>query len=402
MALVGWPAMKILFMSVVAAVAVTLFPTVINAFEYQSNHNGVVNGFSHAIWNTSPSSLRKDFVHAVAAQVPSPPAVANPPPPPPPPPPPSPPPPPPRLSKPWDLAPWDMHYMNNWTPKDPPGGLVISDDQMHVDMKITSTYQIFGHFLSKNRFVFGFWSMYLKLIPNDSAGLVMSYYFSSPENHTNVDENGKSKDTHDEMDFEFLGNVTGEPITLQTNLYLNGKGGREVRHYLQFDPAADFHKYSLLWNKHIIIWYVDDKVIRVHHNKPDVPFPLVRPMSVLASLWNGSSWATQGGKEELNISHVPFVLQYEGFGGVDGCFACPTNPFTDPSPNCINPDLSQCNSDSYSWNAQDSLTTKQIEELNSHSRDYVIYNYCKDDLRFKNWKTGNVTFPPECKYNNFI
>lgn len=37
---------------------------------------------------------------------------------------------------------WDKFYMNNWTPVDPPGGLVLSNDQFHVDMKITSRNQI--------------------------------------------------------------------------------------------------------------------------------------------------------------------------------------------------------------------------------------------------------------------
>ena len=34
---------------------------------------------------------------------------------------------------------------------------------------------------------------------------------------------------HDELDFEFLGNISGEPYLVQTNVYVNGSGNREQR-----------------------------------------------------------------------------------------------------------------------------------------------------------------------------
>lgn len=40
--------------------------------------------------------------------------------------------------------------------------------------------------------------------------------------------------TRDELDFEFLGNRTGEAYLIQTNVYKNGTGGREMRHSLEF------------------------------------------------------------------------------------------------------------------------------------------------------------------------
>jgi len=57
----------------------------------------------------------------------------------------------------------------------------------------------------------------------------------------------------DELDFEFLGNRSGQPYTIQTNVYKSGVGNREMRHMLWFDPTEDYHTYSILWNNHHIV-----------------------------------------------------------------------------------------------------------------------------------------------------
>ncbi|KAJ6830138.1 putative xyloglucan endotransglucosylase/hydrolase protein 30 [Iris pallida] len=70
--------------------------------------------------------------------------------------------------------------------------------------------------------------------------------------------------THDELDFEFLGNVKGKEWRVQTNVYGNGSTsrGREERYLLPFDPTEEAHRYSILWTADIIIFYIDNIPIR--------------------------------------------------------------------------------------------------------------------------------------------
>ncbi|KAI3467839.1 hypothetical protein Pfo_024502 [Paulownia fortunei] len=76
--------------------------------------------------------------------------------------------------------------------------------------------------------------MNIKMVPGDSAGTVTAFYLSFQNSE------------HDEIDFEFLGNRTGQPYTLQTNVYTGGKGDKGQRIYLWFDPTKEYHPYCLV------------------------------------------------------------------------------------------------------------------------------------------------------------
>jgi len=152
--------------------------------------------------------------------------------------------------------------------------------QLYLDKSTGTGFQTRGSYL------FGHFSMHMKLVGGDSAGTVTAFYVRRPfylvalrllllapagivsfgmlplllmEEETpdlssawNAMQLSSQNSEHDEIDFEFLGNRTGQPYILQTNVFTGGKGDREQRIYLWFDPTKEYHSYSVLWNLYMI------------------------------------------------------------------------------------------------------------------------------------------------------
>ncbi|XP_048233528.1 xyloglucan endotransglucosylase protein 7 isoform X2 [Ricinus communis] len=204
-------------------------------------------------------------------------------------------------------------------------------------------------FKSKNQYLFGKIDMQLKLVPGNSAGTVTTYYLSSLGT------------THDEIDFEFLGNLSGDPYILHTNVFTQGKGNREQQFYLWFDPTKDFHTYSILWNPHSIIEFKNLE-------SKGIPFPRKQPMWLYSSLWNADDWATRGGLVKTDWSQAPFIASYRNFNA-QACI------WSSGSSSCSS------NNNNNSWLTQFLDTTGQAR-IKWVQKNYMIYNYCSDAKRF--------------------
>ncbi|XP_030972781.1 xyloglucan endotransglucosylase/hydrolase 2-like [Quercus lobata] len=233
-------------------------------------------------------------------------------------------------------------------------------------------------FQSKRSYLFGRIDMQLKLVSGDSAGTVTAYYLSS------------EGPNHDEIDFEFLGNLSVDPYILHTNVFTQGKGDREQQFYLWFDPTKDFHTYSIVWNPRCIILLVDNIPIRVFENQESIgiPFPKSQPMKLYSSLWNADQWATRGGLVKTDWSKAPFTAYYRNFNANNACV--------------WSGDSSSCSS--LSTNAMTNRANWQTQGLDANGRRrlrwvqkyYMIYNYCTD---FKRFPEGQ---PRECPHSRFL
>ncbi|XP_009609044.1 putative xyloglucan endotransglucosylase/hydrolase protein 23 [Nicotiana tabacum] len=226
-------------------------------------------------------------------------------------------------------------------------------------------------FRSKNQYLFGKIDLKIKLVPGNSAGTVTTYYLSSI---------GSS---HDEIDFEFLGNLSGDPYILHTNVFTQGKGNREQQFYLWFDPTKDFHTYTILWNPQSIIFSVDGTPIRQFKNleASGIPYPKNQPMWIYSSLWNADDWATRGGLVKTDWSKAPFIASYRNYNAQ----ACVWSSSSSSS----------CTSNSSTGNSwlSESLDSTGQSRIKWVQSNYMIYNYCTDTKRFPQG------FPPECSLN---
>ncbi|CAI9095297.1 OLC1v1031215C1 [Oldenlandia corymbosa var. corymbosa] len=228
--------------------------------------------------------------------------------------------------------------------------------------------------ISADYYNYGFFSARIKLPADYTAGIVVAFYTS------NVDTFEKN---HDELDIEFLGNSNGKPWRFQTNCYGNGSvsRGREERYRFWFDPSKDAHQYSIYWSPKNIIFYVDEIPIReiVRHPAMGGDYPS-KPMSLYATIWDASSWATNGGREKVDYKYEPFSSEFRDLV-LEGCIVDPLEQIS--STNCTD--------------RVARLMAQRFAEISPEGRKsmkwfrekYMYYSYCYDNLRYS-------VPPPEC------
>ncbi|KAJ8760568.1 hypothetical protein K2173_015235 [Erythroxylum novogranatense] len=233
-------------------------------------------------------------------------------------------------------------------------------------------------FVSHDLYLHGYFSASIKLPADYTAGVVIAFYMSNGDIF---------EKNHDEIDFEFLGNIRGKDWRIQTNIYGNGSTsvGREERYGLWFDPSNDFHQYSILWTDSQIVFYVDNVPIRKIERTVSMglEFPS-KPMSLYATIWDGSDWATNGGKYRVNYKYAPYVTEFSDLV-LHGCAVDPMNQ------------SSKCDTTHSSQAIPTGITTSQRIKMESFRRKHMTYSYCYDRSRYKTPSPECVPIPQEGK-----
>ncbi|KAL3832823.1 hypothetical protein ACJIZ3_007559 [Penstemon smallii] len=229
-----------------------------------------------------------------------------------------------------------------------------ANKSVHISMDERSS----SGFRSKLMYVHGYFESSIRLPENYSAGVVVTFYACN---------NQKFPYVHDEIDFEFLGHIDGQEWLVQTNFYGNGSTnrGREERYVLWFDPSEDFHRYGILWTGNRITYYVDHVPIRhvirkVDSNSIGADFPS-KEMRLYGTIWNGSNWATMGGKYKLDLTNYgPYVAKFSNFV------------------------LNNNNTGSLIWNENENemMSEEDTRHMRTFRNKYMTYSYCYDYKRY--------------------
>ncbi|MCO5547231.1 hypothetical protein L7F22_000676 [Adiantum nelumboides] len=174
--------------------------------------------------------------------------------------------------------------------------------------------------------------------------------------------------------------VLSSPSTYQMQIpfqmHMMSTIGREQRIRLWFDPAKDFHDYTFLWTSEHIVFYIDDTPIRELSRTVLQEYYPTKKMFLYGTIWDGSDWATGGGKFKANYTYAPFVAEFSQFI-LNGCKF--------KSSRSVHLDHDQGSLADCDWEFNlipTKLTQDQRRSISWVQQNYMTYNYCDDSQRY--------------------
>lgn len=111
-----------------------------------------------------------------------------------------------------------------------------------------------------------------------------------------------------------------------------------------------------------------------------------KPMSLYSTIWDGSGWATHGGKKPVNYNVGPFVASVKDLRAA----GCTWNNQTRAAPFCSGTSGHRLALDPVEGNEFVKLSEQQQAGMQWARSKFMFYSYCSDLKRFP-------VLPPECK-----
>lgn len=127
---------------------------------------------------------------------------------------------------------------------------------------------------------------------------------------------------------------------------------------------------------------MDDVPIReiVRSDEMGADFPS-KPMSLYATIWDASNWATSGGRYKVNYKYAPFVSEFKDLV-LEGCTVDPIQQV---------PAEATCSEKNAKLESADFavITPRQRKAMRRFREKFMYYSYCYDIWRY-------AVPPPEC------
>jgi len=142
----------------------------------------------------------------------------------------------------------------------------------------------------------------------------------------------------------------------------------------------------LIFGYSVFSFSVDGTPVRVfsNHESQGLPYLSRQAMKLHATIWNGDTWATRGGRDKIDWSHAPFVASY-GTYAASACVSSPaSNTFCCPSDAASGEGV---------WMTR-RLGADGESAMSSAREKYMVMDYCDDP-----WQIGR---PAECDIDRLV
>ncbi|CAN6296992.1 unnamed protein product [Urochloa humidicola] len=166
---------------------------------------------------------------------------------------------------------------------------------------------------------------------------------------------------------------------------------------MPFDPTSESHRFSVLWSSRAVIFYVDGVAVREvpRANDMGADYPS-KPMALYATIWDGSTWATDNGRYKVNYKRGPFTAHFSDLV----LRGCPAAAVRLDDPAALQLQLAGAGDDSRCAGSEFELMTAEYAimtprkrmEMRRWRRRQMLYTVCYDTNRYP------VAFP-ECDVN---
>ena len=95
-----------------------------------------------------------------------------------------------------------------------------------------------------------------------------------------------------------------------------------------------------------------------------------KPMTLYATIWDGSDWATNGGRYRVSYKYAPYVARFSDFV-LHGCSVDPVEQF------------SKCDNAPKSRSIPNGITQEQKAKMQQFRKKHMQYSYCYDRTRYR-------------------